>query len=87
MNMPNLTVTRSARRLDDDELSGIAGGKVLAIDSTYSAEESIPWTKLNPSLDQDRVPMEALTRPRNDASDIWSRQHSGLEYGLHWSVS
>lgn len=63
MNLPNLSVTRGARRLDDDELSGIAGGQVLAVDNAPVAEESIPWTRLNPSLDQDRIPLEPLKRP------------------------
>jgi hypothetical protein len=63
MKLPNLTVTRGARRLDDDELSGIAGGQLFAVDSAPLDEESIPWTRLNPPLDQDRVPLEPLKRP------------------------
>jgi hypothetical protein len=64
MRKSTLNASREDLCLDDAELAGITGGKLLAhgIDFLADESESIRWTRLNPT--GDHVPLEPL-KPSN----------------------
>lgn len=66
MRKSTLNASRDDLCLNDVELAGITGGKLLINGIDFLADEdvseSIPWTKLNPS--RDRIPLEPL-KPNN----------------------
>jgi hypothetical protein len=62
MKLSTMSASRDELCLDDAELAGITGGKLLAqsIDLLANEYESIPWTKLNPT--GERIPLQPLER-------------------------
>lgn len=58
MRKSTLIANRDNRCLDDAELAGITGGKLLVSGIDCLEEETIPWTKLNPT--GERIPLVPL---------------------------
>jgi hypothetical protein len=62
MHKSTLITNQDNRCLDDAELAGITGGKLLVSGIDCLEQETIRWTELNPAAD--RVPLVPL-KPAN----------------------